>query len=120
MLKEKSKQIRFLYWKIALVPVFIFVLIHLLKDITQDLLGIESVFDLLGNVNEDLSGFHPYALWLYHWFMVNTIILELYLLVAIPKTWFRKTFSKIDIISISSIFYLIIAFSIAYLLDSGI
>lgn len=107
----------FRLWKIFLIPIFTFVIIHFLKDITQDLLGVPTILDIFGNANEDLSNFHPYGIWVYHWFMVNTFFLEIFLLVYIQKTWRRKTFSKTDIIIFSSIIYLIIAFTLATLLD---
>lgn len=107
----------FLLWKIVLIPVFVFVIIHFLKDITQDLLGIPTVLDIFGDAKEDLSSFPESFVWFYHWFMVNTFFLEIYLVFSIPKTWRRKNFSKTDIITFSSIIYLIIAFSTAILLD---
>lgn len=111
---------RFSLWKALLIPIFIFVALHFFKDITQDLLGVPTVLDLMGDVNEDLSNFHPYALWVYHWFMVNTIILEVFLVVIIPKTWLRKNFAKVDLLTLFSVLYLFAALFVAYLLDPGI
>lgn len=104
-------------WKFFLIPVFVFIVIHFMKDITQDLLGLPTVLDYFGDANEDLSNFHPYTTWVYHWFMVNTILLEIFLIIAIPKIWLRSIFSRIDIYAFLSIMYLTVAFFLAILLD---
>ena len=88
-----------------------------MKDITQDLLGISTFLDVFGDVKEDLAGFSTSFVWFYHWFMVNTFFIEIALLFIIPKTWRRKTFSKMDIAIFVMMIYLVVAFTSATLLD---
>jgi len=112
---KNSKYFRL--WKVFLIPVFAFVVIHFLKDIIQDLLGISTILDVFGDAREDLSRFSEPFIWFYHWFMVNTIFLEIFLLIYVPKTWRRKSFTREDIAVLSAIVYLIIAFTSSILLD---
>lgn len=104
-------------WQIFLVPVFVFVVIHFTKDVTQDLLGLPTYLDVFGDIKEDISRFSFPFTWFYHWFMVNTFFLELFLLIYTPKTWQRKYFSRVDTVILASIIYLIVAFATAILLD---
>lgn len=107
----------FRLWKIFLIPIFIFVLFHFLKDITQDLLGVKTILDRLGDAKEDLSSFSETIIWFYHWAMVNTFFMEIILLITVPLTWKRKTSSKIDYINLGFIVYIAIMFTVAVLLD---
>lgn len=49
MIKYLSKEKIFKLWKLILTPVYIFVVFHFLKDITQDMLQIPTILDFLGN-----------------------------------------------------------------------
>lgn len=64
--------------------VFVFVVIHFLKDITQDILRISTPLDLLGNVNEDLSRFPVVIRQAYVSLGHTSYVAETFLLFAIP------------------------------------
>ena len=112
---KKSKV--FKVWQIILVPVFLFILIHFFKDITQDLLNVATPLDFFGDIKEDLSHFSETFVCFYYWALVNTFFMEIFLIFSIPSAWKRKTFSKLDSLTLFSIFYIIIAFTSATLLD---
>ena len=42
-------------WKVLLPFIYLFVLIHFTKDITQDILKISSPLDIFGDAQEDIS-----------------------------------------------------------------
>ena len=107
----------FRLWQTFLVPIYVFVVFHFLKDITQDLLGIATPLDFFGDVTEDISRFSVILTWFYHWFMVNTFFLEFFLLLYVPSAWRRKSFSRLDLYLAGAIVYLFIAFTTAILLD---
>ena len=53
----KIKQIKSVFniWRLLLPFLYIFILVHFLKDITQDILKISTPLDLFGDVKEDIS-----------------------------------------------------------------
>lgn len=116
MNKTANKKL-FLFWKIVSVPLLAGILIHFFKDITQDFLGISTILDKLGNIQEDISKFPEALRQFYDWAIFNTYLFELILIFTIPQTWKRKSFSKIDIFNLVLILYITIMFSIAWLLD---
>lgn len=63
--ESTGKVILLLIWRKILPVIFILVLVHFLKDITQDILHIATQLDRLGDVKEDLSGFPPVIQTLY-------------------------------------------------------
>ena len=117
MIEYLSKENILKLWKLILIPVYVLVALHFVKDITQDILQIPTILDWLGNVNEDLSRLPETLVWFYHWAMVNTFFVELFLLIAIPKCWRSKRSSKLDLVILISLFYLLAMFSLATLLD---
>lgn len=117
MIKYLSKEKILKLWKLILIPVYILIIFHFLKDITQDILQIPTILDFLGDVNEDLSRLPEKLVWFYHWAMVNTFFVELFLLIAIPKCWKCKKPSRLDLVVPISLVYLFVMFSFATLLD---
>ena len=101
--------------KLLLLAIWIIMLIHFLKDMTQDILGIPSVLDLFGNIQENTSTFPIWLEYLYHWAMVNTFIGELILIFLIPKYIF-KTINRLEkLLIIGFIFYIPLIFLLAFL-----
>lgn len=111
----ESKKV-FLVWKTITIVIFGIVLIHFLKDITQDFLGVATILDRLGAIHENISGFSKILRQFYDWAMFNTYIVEFILLFTIPKTWKQKTFSKIDILNLGLAVYLAVGILFAWLL----
>jgi len=103
--------------KILLLLAWIIVVVHLIKDITQDLLGISSVLDNLGNIEEDTSSFPLWLEYLYHWAMINTVIGEAILIYLIPKYIFKSVTKLERILIIVFLIYIPFMFFIAYLLS---
>lgn len=108
----------FKIWRFILPFLFLFVLLHFLKDITQDILGTPTPLDLLGDVKEDVS-FLPNNLKnvYFYGFGVLSFLAEGFLLVSIPLIWKRNAISKLEKYSIAATVYLFIFFATAILLD---
>lgn len=112
MIRQNSK-----YKKIILGCIFFIVLVHFLKDITQDLIGVSTVLDNLGNIEEDITAFPLWLEYLYHWAMVNTVIGEAVLIVLIPKYIFNVIIPLEKRLIIGFLTYIPVMFLIAYLLS---
>ena len=90
---ENDKTLRvkvYKIWRILLPFLYVVVLIHFLKDITQDILKIPTHLDLLGDVKEDISMFPVFFQNLFISMGVGSFIAEVFLLVAIPVVIKRK------------------------------
>lgn len=105
------------YTRILLLIVWIIVLVHFLKDVTQDLFGLVTILDNLGNIEEDISSFPLWLEYLYHWAMVNTVIGEIILIMLIPKYIFKAISSLEKRLIIGFLIYIPVMFFIAYLLS---
>ena len=101
-----------------LVFIWIFIFIHFLKDITQDILGITSPLDMFGDVKEDIS-FLPYYLQLFFYYGLGgfSFVVEAFLLIAIPKIIWGKQASKLRKLVFAGILYLFIFLITCTLLD---
>lgn len=106
------------FWKLSLYPIFLFVFVHFLKDVTQDILQIVTPLDLLGDVKEDIS-FLPTPIRSVYVYGLGglSVIVELFLLVVIPKVWRGKDFVKLDRWIMTAVLYLLIFFTTAIVLD---
>lgn len=100
-----------------LLLVLFFVVIHFLKDITQDILKIPTFLDLFGNANEDLSNL-PKA---FRLAFVGTgyisFLAEIFLMIAIPLVLRNKRQEKLEKVVWITIILLAIFFITATLLD---
>jgi len=105
-------------WQIFLPLIFIFVSVHFLKDITQDLMKISTPFDILGDIKEDLS-FLPDNLKSVYLYGLGgfSFIFELMLIFFIPKVWKEKKLSKLGKLVIFLFVYLMLFFLFAIWLD---
>lgn len=105
-------------WKKSLPLVFILILVHFLKDLTQDILKIATPLDLLGDAKEDLSQL-PQPLQKVYLYGLGglSIIAEVFLLVAIPKVWKVKEYSRLDKLIFILIVFLIVFFVTTIVLD---
>src|SRR3989344_1888745 len=100
----------FKLWRKFLLPlIFVFVLIHFAKDITQDILRISSPLDVFGDAKEDIS-FLPKSLQLVFWYGLGgfSFIVEAFLLVAIPKVMKTNDLTRLGKWVIAGVLYLLI------------
>ena len=104
--------------KIFLGIVYIFVFIHFLKDITQDILRISSPLDMFGDIKEDISFLPPaYQFIFYYGLGGLSFVVEVFLLIAIPNIiWGKKTI-KLKKLTFAGILYLFIFLITCTLLD---
>lgn len=70
--------------KILFGIVWVFVFVHFLKDLTQDILHIATPLDLLGDVNEDISIFPVWLQTTFNYFAYLSFIGEIFLIICIP------------------------------------
>lgn len=104
-------------WKFSLALIFLVILIHFLKDITQDIFGLVTILDKFGNIEEDISYFPTWLTWLYHWAWVNAFFAEIAIIVTIPLKVKEKIFTKKDLIIAACLAYLILMMGAAYFLQ---
>jgi hypothetical protein len=116
MKSGKTDNIYYKIWRFFLPFIFVFVLIHFIKDITQDILQIETVLDIFGNACEDISGFSNLLKMLWVWAGVNSFLLEFFLLISLPLLIRNKTFSKLELYSIIATVLLLLFLIISILL----
>lgn len=108
----------FKIWRFFLPLLFLFVLIHFLKDITQDILGIKTPLDIFGDVKEDVSRFTVVEQNLYLYGLGGlSFLAEAFLLISIPIVWKRKVYSRLEKYVVFTIFSLLLYFLIAIMLD---
>ena len=108
----------FKIWRIFLPFLFLFVLIHFLKDITQDILGIKTPLDVFGDIKEDLSGQPTIIQNLYFYGLGGlSFFAEGFMIVAIPFAWKRGKFSKLDKYIVAATIFLLLFFMTAIMLD---
>ena len=107
--------------KIVLIISYIAILIHFLKDITQDILRINSPLDLFGNIQENLSFLPSFLQKVYlYGFGGLSLIAEIVLLLFIPKIIFKKA-SEMDFLFVKhSFLYLVLFIVLCVTLDPGI
>lgn len=105
-------------WKTILPFIFIFVLIHLLKDITQDILKVSSPLDVFGNIKEDTSFLPKFWQSVFYYGLGGlSFITEAFLLVAIPIVIFKKGSPKLEKWIFAGVLYLVIFIATCVLLD---
>jgi len=105
-------------WRLLLPFLYIFILVHFLKDITQDILKISTPLDIFGDVKEDIS-FLPKSFQLIFYYGLGSFsfIVEVFLLVAIPKIIRKRQASFLEKLVIGGILYLLVFLAICILLD---
>lgn len=110
---------KYLYkvWRFSLPLVFVLMIVHLLKDITQDILKIPTFLDLLGDVNEDLSVFPPLVQQVIITLGFVSFGVEVFLILAIPKILKSKDNSKLEKYAIAFLLFLIAYFMSVTLMD---
>ncbi len=99
------------------ISIWLVMLIHFLKDITQDILGIATPLDKLGDIQENISRFPMWFEWFWHWAMVSTFIGEFILILLLPKYIFRLISKTEKYVIIGFLIYIPLMFLWAYLLS---
>jgi len=108
---------KFQLWRKILPFLYVFVVVHFLKDVTQDILKISTPLDLLGNIQEDLSQLPEIVQRLFFGVGVGSFIAEIFLLIAIPVVIKRKEITPLEKGVIFVFLSLVIYFAVAALLD---
>ena len=97
--------------------IWVVTLIHFLKDITQDILGIPTFLDVFGNIQEDLSHL-PHWLQLFIFSAgVGSFLAEIFLLISIPIIKNRRETSTIEKWVVGVVIFMLIYFPLVILLD---
>jgi hypothetical protein len=119
-MKSSKPKVNIFYriWRFFLPFIFVFVLVHFFKDITQDILQIETSLDVFGNACEDISGFSNLLKMVWIWGGVNSFFIELFLLISLPHIIRKKSFSKLELYSLIATIFLLLFLVISMLLDA--
>lgn len=113
MLKENLSAI----WRFFLPIFFFFVLIHFLKDITQDILKIATPLDVFGDAKEDLSVLPKVFQHIYYAISIGSFFAEAFLLFSIPIVLKRQKNSRLKRAVLTITILLLIYFFVAITLD---
>jgi len=103
--------------KIPLAFILIFVVIHFLKDITQDILKVPTILDIFGNANEDLSRLLKAIQVIFTVFGYLSFFIEIFLIMAIPLVLGKNRHLKLEKAVWMITVLLVLFFVIATLLD---
>jgi hypothetical protein len=104
--------------KTLFILLWVFVVIHFLKDITQDILRVSTFLDNFGDVIENLSWLPRWAQQVYlYGFGGISFIAEAILIYALPFAVFNKSTAAKNRLTKYCIIYLLTFFTIAILLD---
>jgi len=109
-------------FNLFLIIIFIIFFVHLLKDITQDILNIQTPLDYLGDVKEILSSFSPIDRIIYYSLGVPSVLGEIFLVITIPIFLFKKKISLLKPIYITILLliaYFITIYSLLFLNPSN-
>lgn len=101
-----------------LAVLWLIVLIHFLKDITQDVLQVSTTLDMFGDIKENLEWLPAWAQNIYLYvFGVLSILAELTLLITIPVSLLKKETKLTNRFISYNFWYLMLFFFVAVLLD---
>lgn len=103
---------------IVLFIIYLAVIVHFFKDITQDILHIASPLDLFGDIKEDIS-FLPNILQLFFYYGLGglSFLVEGFLLITIPKIIIKQGNPILERWVYVNLFYLVIFLLTCLLLD---
>ena len=104
--------------RVFLWAIFVFVATHFLKDITQDILKVPTILDLLGNANEDISSFPKAIQYIFIGMGYVSFLVEIFLIITIPLVLRKKEYVKLEKVVWVTILLLVVYFVTAILLDS--
>lgn len=104
-------------WRRCLPFIYAIILLHFLKDITQDILRIPTPLDLLGDVHEDISLFPKYAQLAFIAIGITSFIVEGFLLITIPYVLRTRAITKLEKMVIITLVGLLLYFLAVTLLD---
>ncbi|HAI22526.1 TPA: hypothetical protein DCP77_00570 [Candidatus Collierbacteria bacterium] len=97
--------------------IWVVTLIHFLKDITQDILRIPTIFDVFGNIQEDLSHLPYWIQLLIFSAGIGSVLAEIFLLISIPIIKHRRESSTLEKWVVGVVIFMLIYFPIVILLD---
>ena len=93
---QSMKNLLYRIWRVFLPLIFIVILAHFIKDITQDILKIPTPLDLLGDIHEDLSAFPVYVQSIFVGLGISSFFVEAFLLVSIPLIMKRDVSKSLE------------------------
>ena len=97
--------------------IWVVTLIHFLKDITQDILRIPTIFDVFGNIQEDLSHLPYWIQLLIFSAGIGSVLAEIFLLISIPIIKHRRETSALEKWVVGVVIFMLIYFPLVILLD---
>ncbi len=104
-------------WKIFTLIISGVLLLHFLKDITQDLLRMNTAFDVMGNIQEDTTRLPQYLVPIYWSLWIIATIAQPVVLYLTYKNWKSKDFNKYDVAILSMVLFFFLMIIWAYSLS---
>ncbi len=95
-MKPNTKEKIHILWKQVLILLGIFLVLHFLKDITQDVLKIQTPLDYMGDIKEDASSLPSWLQAIYFALWILATIVQPLMVYFIFKTWKHNTFNRND------------------------
>ncbi len=103
-------------WKIITLVISSVLLLHFLKDITQDLLGIKTILDVMGNIQEDTTRLPKFLIPLYWSLWVMATLAQPVVGYLTYKNWKNRDFNKYDLVTLILILFFCLMILWAYIL----
>lgn len=100
-------------WKIFTLTISVVLFVHFLKDITQDLLGINTLLDVVGNIQEDATRLPMFLTPVYWLLWIIATIAQPVIGYLTLRNWKSHDFNKYDwiIFALASFFLLMISWA---------
>jgi|GEM_PF-3829127 membrane-associated PAP2 superfamily phosphatase len=104
-------------WKIFTLTISVVLFVHFLKDITQDLLGINTLFDVMGNIQEDATRLPMFLTPVYWLLWIIATIAQPIIGYLTLRNWKSHDFNKYDWIIFTLALFFLLMISWAYFLS---
>ena len=100
-----------------MVLVFAAVFIYTFSDIVQDVIKLQTSPNVLGDMDKNLASLPKSQKVLFEFLTINSFFTKVFLLIAIPHVFKRKTFYTLDRLIIMALVFLIVYFMLKLFLS---
>ena len=104
-------------WKIFTLTISVVLFIHFLKDITQDLLGINTLLDVMGNIQEDTTRLPSFLTPIYWLLWIIATIAQPIIGYLTLRNCKNHDFNKYDIAIFAMVLFFLLMILWAYYLS---
>lgn len=104
-------------WKIFTLIISTFLFLHFLKDITQDLLHIDTVLDVMGDIQEETTRLPKFVTPVYWTLWIIATLAQPIIGYLTLRNWNSKDFNKDDLVIFVLAFFFFVMMIWAYSLS---